>query len=198
MLLAGLSDLELTKQFINGCDDAFEVLINRHQRKIYSTIYVIVKNKELANDFFQDTFLKVIHTLKSGKYNEEGKFLQWTLRIARNLIIDYFRKRKKMPPLPIYKNENGEEINMFDLIETPDANGEELKQKKDIKLKIRTLVQELPFDQKEVVLMRMYYNMSFKEISELTGVSINTSLGRMRYALINLKKQISEEELLLI
>ncbi len=146
----------------------------------------------MAEDIFQDTFFKVIQTLKRGQYNEEGKFLPWVLRIARNLIIDHYRLIKKMPPVPVYINEDGEEVSAFNSIAgEPDLTEQNLEASK-FKRNIRTLINELPTDQREVVLMRTYYDMSFKEIADFTNVSINTALGRMRYALINLKKMIEE------
>ena len=155
---------------------------------------VVVKNKALAEDIFQDTFFKVIQTLKRGQYNEEGKFLPWVIRIARNLIIDHFRRIKKMPPVPVYVNEEGEEISVFNTLPSEDENkniDETIKFKKSI----RAIINELPADQREVVIMRTYYDMSFKEIADFTNVSINTALGRMRYGLLNLKKIIEEKKL---
>ena len=189
------SDNELLKLYMNGTEESLSVLIKRHKRRIFSYIYLITKNKELSEDVFQETFFKVIQTLKKGQYNEEGKFLPWILRISKNLIIDHYRKIKKMPGVSYIINDEGEETSIFDII--PDQaigtkNGEEVKQFKD---SIRLILNDLPKDQKEVVIMRMYYDMSFKEIAEITNVSINTSLGRMRYALINLKKMLEENNI---
>ncbi len=190
-----LNDNELVQLYIGGNESSLEVLLLRHQRKIFSSIIVVVKDNQLAEDIFQDTFFKVIQTLKKGQYNEEGKFLPWVIRIARNLIIDHFRRIKKIPPVPVYINEEGEEVSVFNLLPA-DNEDEGLKaEKKNFKKNIRSLINELPADQREVVLMRMYYDMSFKEISEFTNVSINTALGRMRYALFNLKKMISEKKM---
>jgi len=147
----------------------------------------------LTEDVFQDTFFKVIQTLKKGQYNEEGKFLPWILRIAKNLIIDHFRKIKKMPGIAYVINEEGEETSIFDIIPEPNTSTKDTEEARLFKKQIRTIVNELPAEQKEVVIMRTYYDMSFKEISEITNVSINTSLGRMRYALINLKKILEEK-----
>lgn len=188
-----LSDNELVQLYIGGNEESLSVLLQRHKRKLFSSIIVVVKDQQLAEDIFQDTFVKVIQTLKRGQYNEEGKFLPWIVRIARNLIIDHFRRAKKMPPVPVYVNDEGEEVSVFNSLASPDEkhNTEFKGMKKDI----RNLINKLPDDQREVVLMRIYYDMSFKEISEFTNVSINTALGRMRYALFNLKKMIEEHKL---
>ena len=189
-----LNDNELVQLYIDGNEESLSVLLMRHKRKIFSSIMVVVNNKALAEDIFQDTFFKVIQTLKRGQYNEEGKFLPWVIRIARNLIIDHFRRIKKMPPVPVYVNEEGEEISVFNTLPSEDENkniDETIKFKKSI----RAIINELPADQREVVIMRTYYDMSFKEIADFTNVSINTALGRMRYGLLNLKKIIEEKKL---
>lgn len=192
MSMQFLSDNELVRLYMNGSEESLSILVKRHKRRIYSYIYLITRNKSLTEDIFQETFFKVIQTLKRGQYNEEGKFLPWLLRIAKNLIIDHFRKIKKMPGVSIVTNEEGEEINIFDIIpeEISTSYSEETLQFKQM---IRSVLCELPPDQREVVIMRTYYDMSFKEIAEITNVSINTSLGRMRYALINLKKMLEEK-----
>lgn len=188
-----LTDNQLVELYLGGNEKGLEILLHRHKAKLFSSIIVIVKDKALAEDIFQDTFFKAIQTLKKGQYSEEGKFLPWIYRIARNLIIDHYRRIKKMPPAPVYFNDEGEEIHPLDKV----ANGDDAFNTKDDYLKrktnIRNLVQLLPADQREVVIMRMYYDMSFKEIADVTKVSINTSLGRMRYALLNLKKMIEEK-----
>lgn len=191
MSIQHLIDKELVQLYVGGNEEALAILLERHKRKIFSSIYIVVRDNQLAEDIFQDTFYKVILTLKKGQYHEEGKFLPWVIRISRNLIIDHFRRLKKMPPVPVYVNDEGEEVSVFDTLSNNEeqSNNEELKK---FKKNIRNLVNQLPDDQKEVVIMRMYYDMSFKEISEFTNVSINTSLGRMRYALFNLKKIIEE------
>ncbi len=189
-----LNDNELVQLYIGGNEESLAVLLNRHKRKIFSSIIIVVKDQQLAEDVFQDTFFKVIQTLKKGQYSEEGKFLPWVIRIARNLIIDHFRRAKKMPPMPVYVNEEGEEISVFNSLASSDDEAMNVETRK-FKKSIRNLINELPPDQREVVLMRMYYDMSFKEISEFTQVSINTALGRMRYALFNLKKMIGERKL---
>ena len=188
-----LSDNELISIYINGNEDALSVLVKRHKRRIYSYIFLITRNKSLTEDVFQDTFFKVIQTLKKGQYNEEGKFLPWILRIAKNLIIDHFRKVKKMPSIAYIINEEGEETSIFDIIPEQNTSTKDTEESQLFKKQIRSIVNELPLEQKEVVIMRIYYDMSFKEISEMTNVSINTSLGRMRYALINLKKMLEEK-----
>ena len=189
-----LNDNELVKLYIEGSEESLAALLQRHKRKIFSSIIVVVKDKQLAEDIFQDTFFKVIQTLKKGHYNEEGKFLPWIIRIARNLIIDHFRRAKKMPPMPVYINDEGEEVSVFNTLASP-TNEQNAIETSKFKKSIRNLISELPNDQREVVLMRIYYDMSFKEISEFTNVSINTALGRMRYALCNLKKMIEERKM---
>jgi RNA polymerase sigma-70 factor (ECF subfamily) len=188
-----LNDNELVQLYIDGNEDSLAILLQRHKRKIFSSIIIVVKDTQLAEDIFQDTFFKVIQTLKRGQYSEEGKFLPWVIRIARNLIIDHFRRAKKMPPVPVYVNEEGEEISVFNSLAGDDDTAKMESSK--FRKKIRSLISELPADQREVVLMRIYYDMSFKEISEFTQVSINTALGRMRYALFNLKKMIEERKM---
>ena len=192
-----LNDNELIQLYISGNEESLSTLLQRHKRKIFSSIIVVVKDQQLAEDIFQDTFFKVILTLKKGQYNEEGKFLPWIIRIARNLIIDHFRRVKKMPPMPVYINDEGEEVSVFSSLAAPNDEMQSAEAGK-FKKSIRNLINELPNDQREVVLMRMYYDMSFKEISEFTGVSINTALGRMRYALFNLKKMIEERKMDLV
>lgn len=189
-----LNDNELVQLYMGGREEALATLLTRHKQKIFSSILTLVRDRALAEDIFQDTFFKVIVTLKKQNYNEEGKFLPWVVRIARNLIIDHFRRVKKMPPMPVFVNEEGEEISAFSSLASDDdpSNPKEAAQ---FRRRVRDLVNELPDDQREVVLMRMYYDMSFREIAEFTNVSINTSLGRMRYAIINLKKMIGEKHL---
>lgn len=193
MSIQSLTDNQLVELYQTGNEKGLETLLLRHKSKLFSSIVIIVKDRALAEDVFQDTFLKVILTLKKGQYNEEGKFLPWVYRISRNLIIDHFRRVKKMPPAAVYYNEEGEELHPLDNVqENKDVyltDEEQLKRKKNI----RDLIHALPSDQREVVIMRTYYDMSFKEIADTTNVSINTSLGRMRYALINLKKMIEEK-----
>ena len=187
-----IDDNQLVFQYINGNENALSVLLQRHKRKIYSHIYLIVRNREITEDVFQDTFFKVINSLKSGQYYEDGKFLPWVMRIAHNLVIDHYRKVKKMPTIPNVINSEGEETDIFSILPIEES-GKYSIEKSEFKKKIRALIETLPNEQKEVLIMRMYYDMSFKEIAEFTKVSINTSLGRMRYALINLKKLLEEK-----
>ena len=187
-----ISDAVLVTNYINGSEGALATLIERHKQRIYSFIYSKVFDRDVSEDIFQDTFIKVIKTLKSGKYNEEGKFLPWVMRIAHNLVIDHFRKGNRMP-----KFEDNGEFSIFSVISDGDLNAEKKLIKGQVEEDLRLLIQELPEDQKEVLVMRMYRDMSFKEISEKTGVSINTALGRMRYALINLRKVIEKNNIVL-
>ncbi len=189
-----LDDQELVNQYIQGKESALSILVLRHKRRIFSYIMLTVKDKAVAQDVFQDTFFKVINTLKKGQYNEEGKFLPWVLRIAHNLIIDTFRRDKRMPTISGGTNEDGESFDIFSVLPMDDKNAEEHLVQGQIRKDIRKLVELLPAEQREVLMMRHYYDMSFKEISEQTNVSINTALGRMRYALINLRKMIEEKE----
>lgn len=187
-----LTDACLVKKYMNGNEQSLSVLIDRHQQRIYSFIYSKVFDKDVADDVFQDTFIKVIKTLKQGKYNEEGKFLPWVMRIAHNLVIDHFRKNKRMP-----KFESSGDFNIFSVLCDSGLNAEKQIIKDQIESDVKELIKELPEDQLEVLVMRIYKDMSFKEISERTGVSINTALGRMRYALINLRKVIEKHNLTL-
>jgi RNA polymerase sigma-70 factor (ECF subfamily) len=188
-------DQELVHQYIKGEESALAILIQRHKRRIFSYIMLTVKDKALAQDIFQDTFFKVINTLKKGQYNEEGKFLPWVLRISHNLIIDTFRRDKRMPTTSGGTNEDGEGFDIFSILPMEDKNAEQAIVQSQVRKDIRKLVEMLPAEQREVLMMRHYYDMSFKEISEQTNVSINTALGRMRYALINLRKMIDEKEI---
>lgn len=188
-----ISDRELIKQYLAGSESSIEFLIRRHQRRVFSYIFLIVKDKELAEDLFQDTFIKVIKILKSGRYNEEGKFIQWVMRIAHNLTIDFFRKSKRMPTV----DNNFDDFDIFDTIQTVDPSVEERIITDQIHNDVKSIIQYLPDEQKEVLMMRYYANMSFKEIAEQTNVSINTALGRMRYAIINMRKIVEEKNILL-
>lgn len=186
------SDAFLVSAYINGNESALSELITRHKQRIYSFIYSKVFDRDVSEDIFQDTFIKVIKTLKKGGYNEEGKFLPWVMRIAHNLVIDHFRKNNRMP-----KFENKDDFNIFSVLSDQGPNIEKRIIKGQVESDVRRLIQELPEDQKEVLVMRIYKEMSFKEISEQTGVSINTALGRMRYALINLRKVIDKHNIIL-
>ncbi|CAM1368673.1 RNA polymerase subunit sigma-24 [Tenacibaculum litoreum] len=188
-----VDDSVLVKNYINGNEYAIELLIKRHQQRLYSFIYSKVQNRDTTEDIFQDTFIKVIRTLKKGNYNEEGKFLPWVMRIAHNLIIDFFRKNNRMPTF-----NNTEEFDIFSVLSDGTLNAEGKIIKEQILNDVKELVEELPEEQKEVLKMRIYNDMSFNEISENTGVSINTALGRMRYALINLRKIIEKNKIILV
>lgn len=187
-----LEDSVLIKSYINGDERALETLINRHNQRISSFIYSKVNDRGITEDIFQDTFIKVIRTLKRGTYSEEGKFLPWVMRIAHNLIIDHFRKSSRMP---MY--DGSDSFNVFSVMGDEKLNAENQIIKNQIDSDLTVLIEELPEDQREVLIMRIYKDMSFKEISENTGVSINTALGRMRYALINLRKIINENNIVL-
>ena len=187
-----VEDSLLIKRYIAGDERALATLIERHNQRISSFIYSKVNDREVTEDIFQDTFMKVIRTLKRGAYSEEGKFLPWVMRISHNLIIDHFRKNRRLPMF-----EGADSFNIFSVIgdEKLNIEGQIIKDQIDSDLTI--LIEELPNEQKEVLLMRIYKDMSFKEISENTGVSINTALGRMRYALINLRKLIDQNNIVL-
>ncbi len=184
-----LKDDELVNMFIEGDQTAIEKLINKHKNRVFTYILLIVKNQELAEDIFQDTFIKVIRSLRSGKYQEKGIFLSWVVRIAHNLIIDHFRKSKH---LKTYSNDENEDIDIFNSKRYSDDNIEDELIQGQIFNDLRELIDELPPDQKQVILLRHYGGLSFKEIADQTNVSINTALGRMRYALINLRKLIEK------
>jgi RNA polymerase sigma factor (sigma-70 family) len=190
-MLHKLEDQELVKKFLNGDKSSIEVLIKRHKNKVYTYISLTVKNQHLAEDIFQDTFIKVIKSLHEGKYKDNGKFLSWVIRIAHNLIIDHYRKEKQ---INTYSNEDYE-ADIFNSRRLADGNVEEFLIQDQITSDVRRLIEELPDDQKQVILLRHYGGLSFKEIAEQTDVSINTALGRMRYALINLRKLIKEKNI---
>lgn len=188
-----LPDALLVKKYVEGDENALSVLINRHQSKIFGFIYSKIPDRDISNDIFQDTFIKVIRTLKSQSYNEEGKFLPWVMRIAHNLIIDHFRKNKKMPMF-----RETEEFSIFSVMTDDSLTVENKIIRDQVEVDLKKVIEELPADQKEVLVMRMYQDMSFKEISEVTGVSINTALGRMRYALMNMRKVIDKHQIILV
>jgi len=185
-----VSDEELIAQYLNGNEMCLKMLINRHKSKIFTSIYLLVKDRALAEDIFQDAFVKVINTLRKGSYQEEGKFLQWVIRIARNLVIDHFRKLSKLPTI---SDTEGNDI--FSYISIADENREDEIIREQSHDRVRQLIQQLPEEQKEVLILRHYANLSFKEIADLTGVSINTALGRMRYALTNMRKLILKHQI---
>ncbi|MCL4283417.1 MAG: sigma-70 family RNA polymerase sigma factor [Flavobacteriales bacterium] len=190
MLSKSLSDLELVRRYTQGEEHAFEVLLHRHKRKVWSHIFLMVRDREITEDLFQEAFIKVVNHLKEGKYNEEGKFLAWVMRIAHNLVIDHFRRNKKMPMV----RSNGE-YDVFATHAQPEKNVEERLVNLQVDEDVRRLITKLPPEQREVVMMRTYLGMSFKEIAEHTDVSINTALGRMRYALINMRKMVKQHGL---
>ena len=189
---SSLSDSVLVDRYLSGSEISLERLISRHQSRIFNFINSKVQNRDTAEDIFQDTFIKVIRTLKGGQYNEEGKFLPWVMRISHNLVIDFFRKNNRMP-----KVKNTEEFDIFQFISDSSLNAEHSMVQDQIVKDLQKLVHELPEDQKEVLIMRLYRDMSFKEIAKNTNVSINTALGRMRYAIINLRKLIDENKIIL-
>lgn len=190
MQVSVLSDKELIRNYISGQESALESLITRHKEKVYTSILFLVKDQSLAEDIFQDAFIKVIDTLRSGKYKEEGKFLPWVMRISYNLCIDHFRRQKRNPTIT-----NSEGFDIFNVLSFADSNAEDDIIADQTRSKVRNLINKLPSEQREVVILRHYSELSFKEIASLTGVSINTALGRMRYALINMRKMISEKNI---
>ncbi len=191
MLQIQQSDAELVHSYMNGNEYALEILIKRYKDKVYTSVYMLVKDKYLAEDIFQDAFLKMIKTIKEGRYAEQGKFLPWAIRVAHNLCMDHFRKSRQNIPVTL---PDGQDISSLfgasDLV----ADGIEKRQVHD---SVRKLVEDLPEEQREVIVLRIYADLSFKQIAELTGVSINTALGRMRYALINLRKLITDKQMVL-
>jgi RNA polymerase sigma factor (sigma-70 family) len=187
-----VTDQELIGRYLAGSQSSLEVLIRRHKNRVFAYILMIVKEKELAEDLFQDTFIKVINTIRSGSYKEEGKFIQWAMRIAHNLIIDHFRKSKRIPTI-----ENRDDSDIFEKVRIPVESVEERIITDQIHQDVKKLIDYLPKEQREVLVMRHYGDMSFKDIAEVTNVSINTALGRMRYALINLRKLVDEKHIIL-
>ncbi|MBK9329997.1 MAG: sigma-70 family RNA polymerase sigma factor [Sphingobacteriales bacterium] len=182
------TDNELIQRYINGDENSLNLLLNKHQRKIFSFILMRVKDRALSEDIFQDTFFKVIDSLRNGKYNEEGKFLPWVMMIANNLCMDHFRRIKRMP---IIVDSDGKDI--LNVLRFADESREDEIIKQQTSKTVKELVEKLPADQKEVLILRHYADLSFKEIAEMTGTNINTALGRMRYALLNLRKMIGEK-----
>ena len=182
MLLSDFSDQDLVKRYINGDNTSFEILLNRHKNRVFAFIMSKIKNKDLSEDIFQDTYVKVVNSLQKGKYNEEGKFLPWVMRIAHNLVIDHFRKQKKMQMI-----RSSNDFDIFDVIKDNKINADEKMIKDQIFGDLNLLIDKLPSDQREVLKMRYYEELSFKKIAEYFDISINTALGRMRYALINLR-----------
>lgn len=189
MQVTPLNDQQLIHNYLDGDERAFEELLNRHQQKIYTSIYLFVKDQSLAEDIFQEVFIKIIDTLRKGKYNHEGKFSQWAMRISYNLCVDYFRRTKRRPQV-----QPTEEFDIFDVLKLEEDNAEQRIIRSQTHEKVRQLVDLLPPEQREVVILRHYADMSFKEIAKLTRVSINTALGRMRYALINIRKMVEDKQ----
>ena len=185
MIDSRLSDSQLVSLYQNGNEEAFEMLLNRHKSKIYTAIYLIVKDRYTAEDLLQETFVKVINTIRGGRYNEEGKFLPWVSRIAHNIAIDHFRKEKRYPEVVL---QDGSRV--FNCLDFAEESAESKQVFRETRSKLRDFIRELPEEQKHVLIMRHYFDMSFQEIADRTGVSINTALGRMRYALINLRKKM--------
>jgi len=194
MKVVRVNDKELIDRYLDGEISCLESLINRHKNRVFAYILMVVKDRQLADDIFQDTFIKVINTIKAGAYKEEGKFIQWVMRIAHNLIIDFFRKAKR---IPVMENNNIGDFNIFDTISAKDHSVEEKIIIEQIHNDVRSLIEYLPPEQKEVLYLRHYIGMSFKDIADQTDVSINTALGRMRYALINLRKMVKDKNIIL-
>ena len=187
------TDYELITGFINGDERSIELLILRHKSKVYSYINLYIRSRDLADDIFQDTFLKVVQSIRAGRYQEDGKFISWVMRIAHNLIIDHFRHEKQMGI--VYNDDY--DTDLFNSRRLADDNVEDIMVRRQVLRDVRSLINGLPEDQREVVIMRHYAGMSFKEIADMTGVSINTALGRMRYALINMRKVMTEKNITL-
>lgn len=194
MCLTKLDDRFLISEYINGNEKAFEVLMMRHKDRIYRSVLIKIKNPALAQDIFQEVFIKVIKTIKLGNYNEEGKFLPWALRIAQNMVIDHFRRSKKVK-LISESSSKTDDYNIFSTLSIEEGNIEQAISKEELEKQIVRLVDHLPESQKEILIMRLFQDLSFKEIAELKDISINTALGRMRYALINIRKLIEEKEI---
>ncbi len=194
MDLSKLEDRDLIALYTSGNEQAFEIILKRHTNKIYNFIFVKIRNKAVAQDIFQETFIKIINTLKKGKYNEEGKFLPWAMRIAHNLTIDYFRKNNKVR-LISESSSKSEDFTIFDLLEVQDANVEDDLVRNELIAQMEELIDHLPASQRDILNMRIYKGMSFKNIAEKENISINTALGRMRYALINIRKLIAKHNL---
>jgi RNA polymerase sigma-70 factor (ECF subfamily) len=194
MLLNNLDDRDLVSTYVNGNEKAFEVLLLRHKDKMYRFIYMKVRNRDLAQDIFQEAFVKIINTLKLGAYNEEGKFLPWAMRIAHNLVIDHFRKSSKMRMIS-ESSSSREDFNIFSVLSLDEKNAYESLAYGELETQMVGLIDHLPESQRDILVKRLYQEMSFKDIAEMENISINTALGRMRYALINLRKLIEKHQL---
>ena len=187
-----IADEVLVQQYIHGSEQALEILIRRHKTKVFTSIFMFVRDHYLAEDLFQDTFMKAVRKLRSGEYQEEGKFLPWVMRIAHNLCIDYYRRTRRMPMVT-----TADGVDIFNSMQFSNGNPEKEFMRKQSHERVREMINRLPLEQKEVVILRHWADLSFKEISELTNVSINTALGRMRYALINMRKMQEEKQMAL-
>lgn len=185
-------DQELVRAYMNGDSNALSILIERYKDKIYTSIYLLVKDKYLAEDIFQDVFIRIIDTLRGGRYTDEGKFLPWAMRIAHNLCVDHFRKVKRSPSI-----KTSDDRDIFEVLNFSEAGADQRMMAEQSHNKIRKMIDLLPEDQREVIILRHYADLSFKEIAALTNCSINTALGRMRYGLINLRKMMAEKQIAL-
>jgi RNA polymerase sigma-70 factor (ECF subfamily) len=194
MLLNNLDDRDLVSAYMDGNEKAFEVLLLRHKDKMYRFIYMKVRNRDLAEDIFQEAFVKIINTLKLGAYNEEGKFLPWAMRISHNLVIDHFRKSNKMRMIS-ESSSSREDFNIFSVLSLDEKNAHESLAYDELEKQMVGLIDHLPESQRDILVKRLYQEMSFKDIAEMEDISINTALGRMRYALINLRKLIDKHQL---
>ena len=194
MAMKFLDDQVLIHYYLEGNEQAFEVLLLRHKDKIYRSSYHNIREREIAEDIFQETFVKIIQTLTLGNYNEEGKFLPWAMRIAQNLVIDYFRKHGRMKMVS-ERNAKSEDFNIFSILKMDELNVEQKMSKTELETQMIQLIQHLPESQKEIIEKRIFQDLSFKDIAEAENISINTALGRMRYALINLRKLIEKHQL---
>ena len=190
--LSKLTDNDLINLFVAGNVNALEVLVLRHKDKLYTSILFLVKDKYLAEDIFQDVFIRIIDTMRGGRYTEEGKFLPWAMRIAHNLCVDHFRKVKRTPII-----KTGENQDIFEVLNFTEDSAEDKMMKKQSHNRVKDMLDQLPEDQREVIILRHYADMSFKEIASVTNCSINTSLGRMRYGLINLRKMMVQKQIAL-
>lgn len=190
--LSRLTDHDLINAFIAGNVNALETLVLRHKDKLYSSILFLVKDKFLAEDIFQDVFIRIIDTMRGGRYTEEGKFLPWAMRIAHNLCVDHFRKVKRTPTI-----KNSEDQDIFEVLNFTEESAEDKMIKRQSHSRVREMLDKLPEDQREVIILRHFADMSFKEIAQITNCSINTALGRMRYGLINLRKMMVQKQIAL-
>ncbi len=188
--LTNMTDQQLLHLYLDGNTDALSTLISRYKEKIYTSIYMLVKDKYLAEDLFQDVFIRIIDTLNSGRYTDEGKFLPWALRISHNMCVDHFRKVKRSPTI-----KTSDDRDIFEVLNFSEASAEEKIMQNQSHDKIRKMIDLLPEDQREVIIMRHYADLSFKEIADLTKCSINTALGRMRYGLMNMRKMMTEKQI---